>query len=368
MNALTWIIVALLTLRECLIIAADYFPPMELLLVFNWGVTVFLLVDNNLEFHPSRTRLFLNLSVAAAIIAGIFNPVLLPVLGLMLINYRQYKDFAILLLLLFVPIFNPLSFFLCLDFLVYLTVVCYLSYLDFNYRKEKREKLQRVDDFTSRLVRLELDHRRLLDEQEQGREADVLAERNRIAREIHDNVGHRLTAAILQLTAWQMANPSAHTSMLAQVTDNLQEAMDDVRKSVHNLHEEALDIEISLINLSRNYTFCPVYINVDIDNPLSSAVYHAFMSISREALANTAKHSNATRVDINLREAATQYQLLITDNGSPQPKQKEGSEYKTSGIGLYNMEDRVSRLGGEIHITQQKGFRIFIKIPIKEAS
>lgn len=77
---------------------------------------------------------------------------------------------------------------------------------------------------------------------------------------------------------------------------------------------------------------------------------------------NIIKHSNATQVQITVREHPSFYQLLITDNGSV--KAPEGmTETATDGMGLQNMRDRVEALHGILHISDQQGYRIFISIP-----
>ena len=104
-----------------------------------------------------------------------------------------------------------------------------------------------------------------------------------------------------------------------------------------------------------------VYIDLSLESELPPGIYHAVLAIVREALANTAAHSNATRIDISFKEGMRYYQLLITDNGTQ--IQKRASH----GIGLYNMEERIQRLGGDIRFSQSRGFRIFARIPLSVA-
>ena len=83
------------------------------------------------------------------------------------------------------------------------------------------------------------------------------------------------------------------------------------------------------------------------------------ISIIKEALNNTSKHSNADLIKINLRQLGTHCQLTISDNGQ--------QNHKTShGIGLINMKDRIESLGGIININHNNGFKIHITIPKEE--
>ena len=74
-------------------------------------------------------------------------------------------------------------------------------------------------------------------------------------------------------------------------------------------------------------------------------------------MSNIIKHSNATNVSIVLREHPALFQLIIKDNGTQ-------SIYKSdNGIGLKNISDRVFAFNGNVNISSDKGFRIFISIP-----
>jgi len=87
-------------------------------------------------------------------------------------------------------------------------------------------------------------------------------------------------------------------------------------------------------------------------------VKYCFISITKEAFANIMKHSNATKVQLILREHPGLYQLCIEDNGKDAFYDPE-----KSSIGIANMKERVNALGGTLQIFTDKGFRIFITIP-----
>ena len=89
---------------------------------------------------------------------------------------------------------------------------------------------------------------------------------------------------------------------------------------------------------------------------LPREVKYSFISITKEALSNIIKHSNATHVTIIMREHPALYQLLIEDNGT-------ALSPSGTGIGLVNMKDRIQSLKGNIQIQTDKGFKIFITIP-----
>lgn len=189
--------------------------------------------------------------------------------------------------------------------------------------------------------------------------AATLSERNRIAREIHDNVGHMLSRSILQLGAILAINKNENLDgPLRGLKDSLDTAMNNIRESVHDIKDEALDLEYMVKNIAEQFNTLSVTIDYDMGNYLSKEIKYCFVAIVKEALTNTVKHSDATAVKISLREHPAIYQMLIEDNGS----KKEFRADKT-GIGLDNMRERVSAFNGNIRFTSERGFRIFISIP-----
>jgi signal transduction histidine kinase len=186
----------------------------------------------------------------------------------------------------------------------------------------------------------------------------TLNERNRIARDIHDNVGHMLSRSILQVGALLAVNGDENTKTgLNSIKETLSEAMDSIRNSVHNLHEESIDLNMELQKIIDNFTFCPVNFEYSIENAIDRNIKYSFISIIKEALANVIKHSNATLISITIREHPAIYQLIVKDNGN-KPTSKIGN-----GIGLKNIEDRVTSLNGNVNISSSSGFKIFISIP-----
>ena len=91
---------------------------------------------------------------------------------------------------------------------------------------------------------------------------------------------------------------------------------------------------------------------------MSRDVKLCFIGVIKEALSNTAKHSDGDSIKIIIREHPALYQLSITDNGSCPEKIDE------NGMGLANMRERAASLNGNINITSgSKGFRIFLSVP-----
>lgn len=208
---------------------------------------------------------------------------------------------------------------------------------------------------------LESKNKDLMEKQDYEIRLATLNERNRIAREIHDNVGHMLSRSILQVGALMALCPDDSVRPeLSALKSTLTEAMDSIRQSVHDLHDDSMDLQDTLSAIITGYQFCPVRLDYGIESLPPAPVRYCFSAIVREALSNTARHSNATEIAVTLREHPALYQLFIRDNGTKiQP-------YSSNGIGLSNMADRVAVLRGHFRTEFQNGFRIFISIPKEE--
>lgn len=188
----------------------------------------------------------------------------------------------------------------------------------------------------------------------------TLAERNRIAREIHDHVGHMISRAILQLGAIMAVNREEKMKEpLGALKNSLDTAMSNIRESVHDIKDEALDLEYMIKDVFSDFNTLHIDLDYDMGKYASKDLKYCVVAIVKEALTNTVKHSDATTVNIVLREHPAMYQLLIQDNGSS-VKEKVLDK---SGIGLDNMRERVAAFRGNILFTHENGFRIFISIP-----
>lgn len=207
---------------------------------------------------------------------------------------------------------------------------------------------------------LTLQNKSLRDKQDYEIHLATLRERNRIAREIHDNVGHILSRSILQAGALQaMSKDVALTDHLTGLKDTLTLAMDSIRGSVHDLKDESVDLHDTLLQMLELDGY-ETRLNYDTSSFLPNEIKYCFLAIVKEALTNIAKHSDATVIRVTVQEHPAMYQLLIHDNGTKKPSTQNG------GIGLSNMEERVKALSGHFTADYQNGFRIFISIPKQE--
>ena len=212
--------------------------------------------------------------------------------------------------------------------------------------------------------------RQLLESQDNMVLTATLSERNRIAREIHDNVGHMLTRSILQTGAIKVINKDDRLEKpLAQLQSTLDTAMDSMRKSVHDLHDESIDLRTALNDVIKNIQGMEIHMDYDMSDRLPKEIKYSFINIVKEAINNTLKHSNGDHMDIRVREHPAFYQLYITDNGQIIRSGLSLEHGNASGgMGLYGIQERVNKLGGTMKISADDGFSILINIMKRDFS
>lgn len=225
---------------------------------------------------------------------------------------------------------------------------------------EGKEKLIHLrDDSTELTNMLKVRQQELIVRQDYEIHLATLKERNRIAREIHDNVGHMLTRSILQVGALEVIHrDEVICGQLHEVGETLNEAMNNIRQSVRDLHDESLDLEQAVKDaakeLDKNYT---VHLEYDLPENVPRNVKYCLLAITKEALSNVNRHSNGDQINLIFREHPAFWQLAIDDNGT------NIQWHDHPGIGLVNMEERTEALGGQVHFSVEHGFGIMVTIP-----
>lgn len=268
--------------------------------------------------------------------------------------------------------FHKFPEFLCLAGIFGFILAFFLWSHTRQYEILTRNFRQSRDDSEEHALLLSEKNKALLEKQDYEIYAATLRERNRIAREIHDNVGHVLSRSILMTAACKTINKDESLDpLLGNLEESLNGAMNSIRSSVYDLHDDAVNLEDAIKGLVKDFSFCPVTLTYDMSRQVPREVKYSLISITKEGLSNVMRHSNADSVNILLREHPALYQLCIEDNGTLGSKipdiQTDADSNKmetvSGGMGLSNIRDRVKALGGTVQITQEKGFRIFVTIP-----
>lgn len=291
---------------------------------------------------------------------SVLFPVMIFFLPVMLYDLlRESKKYMLVLLLFPLPGFMnsfPLHDFILILSLLILAGAIGMKSREIIFFKTKYYRL--IDDTKELTHKLNLQNQHLLEKQDNEIFMATLAERNRIAREIHDHVGHQLSSSILQLGALMATcKDPATKDNLVQLKQTLNIGMDNIRQSVHNLYDTSIDLNTKIQELVDGFTFCEIHLSNSIYVSPDQKLCYAFIAILKESFSNIIKHSNATLVKVVLREHPGIYQMIISDNGTNVKINPE------NGIGLSNMEQRVNQFKGHFQARNNNGFEIFITIP-----
>ena len=246
--------------------------------------------------------------------------------------------------------------------LVLLSIILRIRTRDAERMKSEYHRLR--DEVTEKQYLLEKSNRELLEKQDYEIHLATLKERNRIAVELHDNIGHVLTGSLLQTGALLATSKDESTKAgLTLLRDTLSDGMDEVRSSIHNLRDESFSLFDETKALTDRFAFCPLTFKYAVDSTPSVKIRYAFLSVLKESLANIARHSNATQVTVMIIEHPALYQLVVRDNGS---LRKESSVAETEGMGLRNIRTRIESLHGNVVFREQNGFEVFVAVPKEE--
>src|SRR5690554_4743677 len=196
-----------------------------------------------------------------------------------------------------------------------------------------------------------------------SREAGVVAERERLARDIHDTIAQDLTGMVmLAQRARQETDATARKALLEQLEDSAREALTDTRALVADSAPAALDAGLvaaleRLVSRFQQETGIPVALDADgagLDRPAEVVV----LRCTQEALSNVRKHSGATTARVALSHGT----LTISDTG-----RGFDPAAPTNGYGLSGMRDRLALVGGSLDVASgASGTTLTITLPLAE--
>jgi signal transduction histidine kinase len=223
---------------------------------------------------------------------------------------------------------------------------------------------------SSRIARREAeDAKRLLASERATREANarthVLAERQRLAREIHDILAHTLSAQVVQLeSARLMLNRGAPAETVRAQIDQAQrlarEGLAETKRALYSLRGEARPVPETLAKLAAD-AGASFTASVSGEEPVAPEVSLALERTVQEALTNARKHAPGATVAVALRLGPDGHEVEVRDDGARSPAVLATSG---GGYGLTGMRERAELLGGRLEAGPAgKGFRVWLWIP-----
>jgi signal transduction histidine kinase len=236
---------------------------------------------------------------------------------------------------------------------------------------------QRVEGL---LKELEAANNELKTAQQKEKDLAVAEERIRLARDIHDGLGHHLTVLSIQLQAAEkLINRDAQAAgeAVRLCRAEAQAALDEVRQSVGMLRHESQSHENSppfpellagvVANFERSTGLSSDFKQNGAPQELPFAIQQTLFRALQEGLTNVQKHgSGVTRVHIALEYTPGEVCLALNDNGQ---SSREAATSTPAGYGLAGLRERAVRLGGVFQsgFTANGGFEVEMRIPLKEA-
>ena len=232
---------------------------------------------------------------------------------------------------------------------------------------------QQLQEQNRRLQIAEEDLRRSLEQEralnQRIEEMVALEERNRIARDIHDSLGHLLVALNIQietgLTLWHVDLDRAYT-FVAEAKQLGSQALQAVRQSVSDIRSDPLQgqlLERAIVKLAEEFHLMTGVMpdcQINLSQSCPTAINHVVYRIVQEGLTNICKHAEASTVQIHLQTAPDGLSLTLEDDGKGfQP------DVSSTGYGLRGMQERTTALGGQLEVLSAlgKGCRITLKLP-----
>lgn len=238
--------------------------------------------------------------------------------------------------------------------------ICLFAYKALSKEKRKVEKLNKE---------LQESNNKLKDQAEKIEELTITKERNRIAGDIHDNIGHNLVALNMNLDVAANIidkNEDKARELIKKAQSLTKESLDDLRKVVYALKEDVHEaISSSINNMIINIEMAEkIKIITNIDektDEIQDDYRNIIISSVKEAITNSIKHGRAEKISLDIHIDDEAAHIIIKDNG-------KGCNSFVKGNGLYGIEKRIVAQGGivEFNSKENSGFEIRIALPYKK--
>lgn len=248
--------------------------------------------------------------------------------------------------------------------LVSTNLVLFIWYTALLIQEEYRER-ERIQSLNGQL---ELANRKLKSYAIEAEKNAEVRERNRLAREIHDTLGHALTGIIAGLDAAVMMMdiaPDSAKKQLEKVSEVAREGMTDVRRSMNSLRPDALEkleLEDAIRKMLKDMGET-AKVEIVFDNQVHPLNFHedeeeVIYRVIQEATTNAIRHGKASYIKIGISKVDQWLTIAVKDNGC-------GCSEVKPGFGLKHMRERLAMLNGTLECSSESGFLVAANIPIR---
>lgn len=348
-----------LVVKVCVEIIVSFF--VSYVLGFGYMGLILLILADTMKYFPNTKMKF---SVAVIIslfylcINYEFMSIYFDVIPLSVyLNYFQHEVRTIM-----AGMYNAL---ISLNTFVFLVYMLCLFWTQLNEKEHILSLNRKLNETNSELQKANLQLEKYAEEKEQ---MVATRERNRLAREIHDTLGHALTGIITGTEAsiaLMDVAPDMAKEQLKVITEVARQGITDVRRSVKALRPDALekyDLEKAILNIVEEMRQVS---NIAIDYQCRTSL-HGFNNdeeeilyrIVQEGITNAIRHGKATAIWIDISRKYNMLIVRIKDNGC-------GCAEMKKGFGLHHMEERLELLQGTLSYNGEEGFTIEAQIPIR---
>ena len=202
---------------------------------------------------------------------------------------------------------------------------------------------------------------KLLAAQEENITLAAVAERERIARDLHDVLGHTLSVIVLKAElAGRLIerDPQRAAAEIGDVERTARTALAEVREAIGGYRARGLAAEIETARRALDAAGVTLHVENDMDNAKLAATEETVLALAlREAVTNIVRHAQAKNCHLRFVSENGHQRLFVEDDGE--------HAVTREGNGLRGMRERVEALGGNMRLERERGTRLFIELPLR---
>lgn len=230
------------------------------------------------------------------------------------------------------------------------------------WQTEKTTLLKTIDGERKKVFEIQNEHAALLESQAEISRISAYSERDRIASRLHDDLGHEMTAGLLNLKAYKNLKSQGKENMdvLDTALRRFEKAASDLKDTVHNTKpltafgRDVFENQIEAFDLEVNYAKTGDFSTIKPHH------WQILNSVLKESFTNVLKHSKATTANVAL-EATGHIIRLSVENDQPNPENLD-----KPGYGLSFMRKRIEASEGTLSVHKGHTYKVLVTLPVKE--